>query len=151
LATLYMLCGLPGSGKTTLARQLERERGAFRLAEDDWMIRLFGSTDGHGDDERERIKVVQWEIAERILTLGGNVVLDWAFWLRAERDLYRARAAEIGVHTELYFLDVPRDELIRRLEARNDMCPPDSVRVSTEELDLWVTMFERPGTDELAR
>ena len=149
MATLYLLCGLPGAGKTTLARRLERERGAFRLAEDDWMIRLFRSPDGHGDEERERIKAVQWEIAERILRLGGDLVLDWAFWLRSERDDYRARAAALGVRAELRFLDVPRDELLRRLAERDGLRPSDSFPVTPAELDLWTTMFEPPTPDEL--
>jgi predicted kinase len=148
IATLYMLCGLPGAGKTTLARRLERERGAFRLAEDDWMIRLFGSADGHGDEQRERIKAVQWEIAERILRLGGNVVLDWAFWLRSERDDYRARASALGASAELYYLDVPREELLRRLTERDLARPADSFPVTADELEIWTTMFEPPTVDE---
>ena len=149
MATLYMLCGLPGAGKTTLARRLERELGAYRLAEDDWMIRLFRSADGHGDEERVRIKAVQWEIAERILRLGGDVVLDWAFWLRSERDDFRARAAALGVMAELRYLDVPRDELLRRLAERKSSQPVDSFPVSPAELDLWMTMFEPPTPDEI--
>ena len=35
-----MLCGLPGSGKTTLAKKLENERQAIRLCPDEWVIAL---------------------------------------------------------------------------------------------------------------
>lgn len=41
MTTLTLLCGLPGSGKTTYARRLE-ERGTLRLSSDDWMVPLFG-------------------------------------------------------------------------------------------------------------
>src|SRR6266516_452556 len=37
MATLFMLCGLPGSGKTSLARRLEAH-GALALSLDDWMV-----------------------------------------------------------------------------------------------------------------
>jgi predicted kinase len=63
MATIILLCGLPGSGKTTLAQNLERERPALRLSEDDWMVQLFGSTTGHGEAQRDAIKQVQWETA----------------------------------------------------------------------------------------
>jgi predicted kinase len=41
-AILYLLVGLPGSGKTTKAKQLEVEASALRLTRDEWMIPLFG-------------------------------------------------------------------------------------------------------------
>ena len=34
---MIIVCGLPGSGKTTRAKALEREHGAVRLSADDWM------------------------------------------------------------------------------------------------------------------
>jgi len=44
-AILYLLVGLPGSGKTTKAKQLEVEASALRLTLDEWMIPLFGRND----------------------------------------------------------------------------------------------------------
>lgn len=149
MPTVFLICGLPGSGKTTLARQLERERPALRLAEDQWMTRLFASSDGNDDEQRERIKRVQWEIAERVLLLGNDVVLDWGFWSRAERDVYRSLAAALKVQVELRFLDVPRDELWRRITARNAALPPDTFTIDEAELDLWWSVFEAPTADEL--
>jgi len=32
---LHLICGLPGSGKTTLAKKLEREHTAIRLCPDE--------------------------------------------------------------------------------------------------------------------
>ncbi|MGZ4496719.1 MAG: AAA family ATPase, partial [Nocardioides sp.] len=40
--TLHLPVGLPGSGKTTLARRLESERHALRLTKDEWVKALFG-------------------------------------------------------------------------------------------------------------
>jgi len=36
------MVGLPGSGKTTLARSLEKEYSALRLTPDEWHTALFG-------------------------------------------------------------------------------------------------------------
>lgn len=47
---LHLLCGLPGSGKTTLARLLEQELPALRLTPDEWMKPLFGA--GESGDKR---------------------------------------------------------------------------------------------------
>jgi predicted kinase len=40
LRWLVIVCGLPGSGKTTLARQLAGERRGVRLGQDEWMSAL---------------------------------------------------------------------------------------------------------------
>ena len=40
--TLFLMVGLPGSGKTVRARELAAERGALRLTADDWALSLFG-------------------------------------------------------------------------------------------------------------
>ena len=46
--TLYVMVGLPASGKSTRARQIEEERQALRLTPDEWMIPLFGHHDADG-------------------------------------------------------------------------------------------------------
>jgi predicted kinase len=147
MPVLHLICGLPGSGKTTLARQLERDLSALRLAPDEWMGRIVG--DGYDESKRAAVEAVQWEIAARALTLGIDVILENGFWSRAERNDFRSRAAVLGAVTRLHFLDVPRDELSRRLALRNAALPADTFRVTDAQLDLWSRQFEPPGADEL--
>jgi predicted kinase len=54
-ATVHLLCGKTGSGKTMFARRLEQERRAVALSVDPWMIRLFGQhmRDPAAPDEEE--------------------------------------------------------------------------------------------------
>jgi predicted kinase len=146
MATLFMICGLPGSGKSTLARQLAREHRALRLVPDEWMARIVG--DGHDEQKRTAIEAIQWELAQSVLVLGVDVILENGFWSRGERDDYRARAAELGITVELYFLDVCSAELVRRLVARNAALPRGTFRVEPEQLDAWARAFEPPAADE---
>ncbi len=74
--TLILLCGLPASGKSTLAMAIERERPAVRLAEDVWVIRMSPPESANDNEIRERIKAVQWDLAVRLAALGPDVVLD---------------------------------------------------------------------------
>ena len=117
MATLHLMVGLPCSGKTTLARALEREHSALRLTPDEWHVRLFGqdAADPQHDARHSLIEALQWEVAERALALDTSVVLDFGFWAREEREDFRSRAKRLGARSEVNFLEVPSDELLRRL------------------------------------
>ncbi|MFE0150582.1 AAA family ATPase [Nonomuraea sp. NPDC059007] len=53
-ALLIVLCGLPGSGKTTLARRLAAELPAVRLCPDEWLAKL--GVDLYDEGARERLE-----------------------------------------------------------------------------------------------
>ena len=139
MATLFMLCGLPGSGKTTLARQLELQ-GVLALILDDCVALETGGS--YDEKLGEEIAERQLQIALEILQHGRDVVLDWGFDSREERDRVRAKAEAIGAETRLLFLDVPRPELNRRIAGRT------WPQVSNRSLDRWTRIFEIPGPDE---
>ena len=150
MATLFLICGLPGAGKTTLAKQLEDSVPALRLCPDEWIARLLADINDipERDRLREPVQELLWEVAKRALTLGGDVILEFGFWSREERMRYRAEAEALGARVELRYLDVPRDELWSRLTKRNANLPPGTFAVIEEDLDLWLTWFEPVGEDE---
>ena len=145
---LILTCGLPGAGKTTLATQLAAGRGAVRLTKDEWLWAL-GSSPW---DAAANAKVEQelWRLAQEILRLGVSVVLDFGLWARTERDELRTTARALGVGVELHHLDLPTDELWRRIEARNSMPPWDRQPIRRADLDGWVEIFQPPDEAELA-
>lgn len=149
-ATLYMLVGLPGAGKTTRAKEIEAACAAIRLSPDEWYLALYG------DDldpalhvpARDPVEALQWQVAQRALALGCNVVLDWGFWLRAERAFYRTRAEALGATAELIFLDAPIEELWSRIAQREESLR-GTLAISRSALEQWATLFESPTADEL--
>ena len=151
MATLILMVGLPGSGKTTLARRLETERPALRLTPDDWIVSILGKDLAQDKLNRVRgpVEAVQWDVAAQALRLGLNVILDFGFWTRKEREDFRSRAAALGASSEIYFLDIPRDELTRRMTRRREDLPPHTFHVTEEQLMAWSKKFERPSAEEL--
>jgi predicted kinase len=146
MATLFMIMGLPGSGKSTLARRLEAEREALLLTPDDWMARIV--RDGYDAERREAVKAVQLDVAARVLELGKDVVLEFGFFSRSERDAARARASAVGATAQLVFLDLPFDLIWQRLDARNRALPPSTFPVTQEHLRLCERWLQRPQADE---
>jgi predicted kinase len=142
------MVGLPASGKTTLAKELERRHDALRLTKDDWMMPLFGW--GDFEDKREVVEALLWDMGARALQLGIDVVLDYGLWARVEREEYRARAEALGARVDFRFLDVPEDELFRRMAARNLQGDPNDVPITADQLNEYLPRFQRPTEEELA-
>lgn len=147
-ARLILTCGLPGAGKTTLARQVAAERSALRLTQDEWLIAL--GSNPWDTATREKVDNELWRLAQDVLVLGLSVVLDFGLWARAERDEMRSAARDLGVGVELHYLDVPIDELWQRIEARNSEPPWNSYPMHRVDLDRWLPLFHAPDAAELA-
>lgn len=151
MATLYLLCGLPGSGKTTRAKQIESSHSALRLCPDECIETLLADHTDPVELDRLRtpVELVQWNIAKRVLSLGINVVLENGFWSRKERASYRVEAEALGARVELIYLHVDRDELWARLSKRNKNLPAGTFVVREDQLDLWLSWFEPPTAEEI--
>ncbi|HUD22279.1 MAG TPA: AAA family ATPase [Acidobacteriaceae bacterium] len=148
--TAYLTCGLPGSGKTTLARRLESERRAVRLTGDEWLHRFYPNLSVDASFSlRWPVHEIQWEIATRLLALRCNVVVDWGIWAREERDRFRTEARALGARVVLCLLDPPLDELEQRLEQRNATRPAGTFHISRELLESSCNGFQRPQAEEL--
>jgi len=141
---LIIVCGLPGSGKTTLATVLEGRLGAIRFSADDWLNAL--SLDLYEAVARERIESLQWELARKLLALGLTVIVEWGTWGRSERDALRHGARNLGAAVELRVLRAEADVLFERIQRRGAENPP----IARDDLDRWVQLFEEPTAEELA-
>jgi aminoglycoside phosphotransferase family enzyme/predicted kinase len=104
---LVITHGLSGSGKTTLTQGLLEWIGAIRIRTDVERKRLHGldarARSGSGLDEglyaadaTERTYRRALELGEAVAAAGGVAIVDGTFLRRRQRDLFRARAAELG-------------------------------------------------------
>ena len=142
---LVLVCGLPASGKTTLARRLAESYGAVRLNPDEWELAL--GVDPFDEGFQDRLEAEFWELTQRLLVLGTSVILDWGFWARSERDEKREVARSLGAAVELRFLDAPYEELVRRVVARH---AAGGIAITESHMERYRGLFEPPTDDELA-
>lgn len=141
---LIIICGLPGSGKTTLAKALANRHSATIYSPDDWMDAL--GIDLWDNAKRDAIEVLQWTQARDLLRLGGTAIIEWGTWGRSERDALRAGARALGATAELHFLDLPPETLFERISARGRETPA----ITLKQLREFSAAIERPTPEEFA-
>lgn len=144
---LVLICGLPASGKSTLARRLATQLPAIRLDKDAWVERLGG--DLWDDDLRERVEGLLWDLTLELLEQGQSVILEWGHWARAERDEKRLGARAVGADVELHYLSAPIDELVDRAERRTASGEWTAAPITREHVETWARVFQAPDEDEL--
>jgi predicted kinase len=142
---LVLMCGLPGAGKTTLARRLAPALPAVRVCPDEWLADL--GLDPFAFDLRHLLEARLWQHGQHLLSLGVSVIMENGFWTRGERDTYRLRARELGAAVELRHLHAPADELLRRIATRTGH---GTVLLTAEQLSTYASWFEQPDAAEQA-
>jgi predicted kinase len=142
---LYLVCGLPGAGKTTRALEIAASTRAVRLCPDEWLMALGISLVDY--EFRFRLEPQMLRHGEELLRAGVGVIVEFGSWARAEREAIRQIAVRTGVAAELHFMDAPLEELVRRVRQRGG---PDATVLVDKVLLEYSNRFERPAEDEAA-
>ncbi|MBS7295852.1 MAG: hypothetical protein KIG96_10755 [Treponema sp.] len=83
---------------------------------------------------------------------GINVVLDWGFWTKSERDFAKQFYGSRGIEYEFHYISINDEEWYRRLEKRNkDVLEKKSDAYYVDEglAEKFKSIFEIPGKDEI--
>jgi predicted kinase len=146
-ATMVLMVGLAGAGKTTRAKELAAAHRALRLTPDEWMIPLFGEP--LADGKRFVLEGRLISVALQALRLGLNVVLDYGLWGRDERSALRWLAGSAGAACQVVYLPVDRDVMLARIAHRQATTPEQTFPMSEADVDEWREKFEAPDAAEL--
>jgi len=141
---LIIVCGLPASGKTTLAKELESRLRAVRFSPDEWMDALLLNL--WDEERRGKIEALHWKFAQELLALGVTVIIEWGTWGRTERDTLRLGARAVGAAVELHYVSAPADVLFDRMQRRGVERPP----IERDAVCRWFEIFQAPTPEEMA-
>ena len=139
-APMLLVCGLSGSGKSTVAQWLAQALGGVRLRSDVERKRLHGlaattrpapaqAASLYGREATQRTYARLGELAGALLRAGIAAVVDAAALRRDERDPLRALAAREGAPFVLVECDAPepvlRERIVRRERDEHDASDAD--------------------------
>ena len=155
-ATLHVIFGPCGAGKTTYAHALARREGAVPFVLDEWGARLFGpDVNGPLDfgwmvERLGRCNALIWSTATAVLAAGAPVVLDIGAMSRQHRERISQMAQAQGLSLQWHFVDAPQDVRRARIAGRNTAKGETFVaEVSPEMFDLLEARYEAPAPAEL--
>ena len=156
MATVHLIFGPVGAGKTTFGRAFAAQQRALFFCIDEWMAALFMMdapaplTLDWALPRSQRCEQQIWSVAQQTLALGTDVVLELGFFTREQRTRMRDLAATAGVPVEAHVLEVPREVRRERVRARNRGSATLTVEVDDAMFDWAESYYEPLDAGELA-
>ena len=155
MAKVYLICGKICSGKSTYAEQLRVQHNAVVLSTDEITLALFGRHCGDKHDEYvERTENYLFNKSLELIEVGINVILEWGFWLKKERDYAREFYNSRNIECEFHYIDISDDAWKARIEQRNQTVLIDKTSayyVDENLLAKFNSIFEVPSEDGIIK
>jgi predicted kinase len=151
-ATLNVIFGPCGAGKTTYAHAFARREKAVAFILDDWMARLFGP-DMPEPIQYEwmlervgRCEAQIWSAAAAVLAAGTSVILDIGLMRAADRARVRTIAESAGLALQFHFVDAAQEVRRARVLDRNVVRGESfAIEVTPDLFDFIEASTSRPS------
>ena len=143
---LYVLCGLPYSGKSTLTKKLLNKFGLKVVSMDDVIDKYKFDTETMTQDQWDLVYSEGYEVLKQLLSKGSSVILDLGNLLKDERQTAKAIAEELNTNHILIYMNTSVSEIWDRWHINEQTQERGSLTKS--ELQKAIDMFESPTTDE---
>lgn len=149
--TLFIMCGLPYSGKTYVSDRLSTETSIHVIRIDDILSkRNFDWDTNKLPNEAEWVEIFEesYQVTKNILERSENVLYDSTNHTLASREKLRELAKQSGAETAVIFVNTPKPIIWERWE-KNKKLITRSV-VAKDLVEMTIDAFEPPTQDEHA-
>lgn len=147
MPTLYLLCGVAFSGKTTLGKAIAEYAGLLVVSTDEINeVRGLRGGDGIHYSEWEKTHAIAVSWLDDLMRSGRDLVVDDTNCFRWIRDRFRGVAERHGYQTRVIHLDVPLATVHER--RRRNESTAERHGVIDNIFESHVAEFEVPGEDE---
>ncbi len=143
MATIHLMAGFMGFGKTTVAKQLEKEIPAVRLTHDEFMVKLYGRNTPYDKFRSNYNKVDEalWDLAEKIIATGTDVIMDYGFWSHKDRQEAYQRAKKITDNVVFHYIDCDMTTAKERILKRSQNTS-NELYIKEDEFDTLAQKYE---------
>ncbi len=158
MAKVIILCGRIASGKSYYANKLKEQNKAVILSVDELMLRLSDSCLGQQhDDTARRCEAYFYQLAEQMIGSGINVIIDYGYWSKKDRQDAKDYFRKKGMEAELHYLHIPEELRLKQLENRNERLIAESKKKDTGRVYIIDELlrqrldakFEEPSPEEV--
>ncbi len=151
--TVFLICGKICSGKSFYAEKLRKEKSAVLLSVDEITLAIFGGHIGEKHDEVcENVQKYLFEKSLETAEVGCNVILDWGFWQKEDREYARKFYEDHGVPCEFHYIDVSDRQWRENISERNRAITEGTASAYYVDDNLaakFGAQFEMPTKDEI--
>lgn len=141
MATIHLMVGFMGVGKTTVAKELAKKLPAVRLTHDEIMLARYGR---NPDDFQTKYKIVDNEIrvqTAEYIRQGKDVILDYGFWTHAKREEYYNWAKTLTNHVIFHVVECDMETAKQRVMERSSN-DNQSLQIDGHAFDTLAKQYE---------
>lgn len=154
MSKLIMICGKICSGKSWYARELKARHPAVILSTDEMTYDLIDNEQGEKYDAFcVRVNAYLLKKAFEIIEAGADVILDWGFWRREQREALTAACREKGVTVERHYVEIDDASWQKNIDERNQRILEDrggsDFYVNDGLRNKLLRLWEAPTSDEI--
>lgn len=151
---IIAICGKICSGKSYYAKQIKDKENAVVLSTDEATYDLIDNEQGELYDVfAERVNKYLMKKAVEIVKAGCNVILDWGFWTKAERQETTKYFNQFGIDVEWHYVDIEQSRWKQLIEERNNKIKngngSSDFYVDEGLLNKLLSKFEEPTREEM--